>query len=223
MSSRPPDGHSGGAFLSTTPAATPPHSLPTRARPRFENRCVSPRQDGVELATASGDLAGLVSRLGGIEPIVRGAAYSRAQAMDASFAAQVSASSPLFNLPVETVQRGRDHGEGGAQDERRWRWGEGAGVGTRRRWRVENMEEISTQRWLPDPIVRAPAREPGGRRSLAEPINSVYYHDVADGAWRIRRGLSREDIASIRVRHLKFEKGCCCRLRFFAPHNLAPP
>lgn len=68
-------------------------------------------QHGVELATASGDLAGFVSRIGGIEPIIRGAAYARSQAMDVSFAAQVSVSSPLFNFPVEVIQRGRDHGE----------------------------------------------------------------------------------------------------------------
>lgn len=65
----------------------------------------------MELATASGDLAGFVSRIGGIEPIIRGAAYARCRAMDLSFAAQVSVSSPLFNLPVEVIQRGRDHGE----------------------------------------------------------------------------------------------------------------
>ncbi|CAM9633673.1 unnamed protein product, partial [Hapterophycus canaliculatus] len=67
-------------------------------------------EHGVELATASADLAGLMNRVGGIEPIIRGAAYARTQVMDVSFAAQVSVSSPLFNLPVEVIQRGRDHG-----------------------------------------------------------------------------------------------------------------
>lgn len=60
---------------------------------------------------ASADVAGLVERLGGIEPILRGGAYSRTQAMDASFNAEVSVSSPLFNLPAVVIQRGRDHGE----------------------------------------------------------------------------------------------------------------
>ena len=60
---------------------------------------------------ASADVAGLVKRNGGIEPIIRGAAYSRTQKVDASFVAEISSSSSLFNLPVETVQRGRDHGE----------------------------------------------------------------------------------------------------------------
>lgn len=68
-------------------------------------------QDGIELATASADVAGLVSRVGGIEPIIRGASYTRSRAIDLSFAAEVSKSSPLFNLPVEVVQRGRDHGK----------------------------------------------------------------------------------------------------------------
>lgn len=67
-------------------------------------------KDGIELAAASADLAGLVTRLGGIEPILRGAAYSRTRAVDASFASEVSVSSKLFNFPVEAVQRGRDHG-----------------------------------------------------------------------------------------------------------------
>ena len=68
-------------------------------------------QHGIELATASADVAGLIKRTGGIESIIRGAAYSRTQAMDISFMAQVSAYSPQFNLPVVAVQRGRDHGE----------------------------------------------------------------------------------------------------------------
>ncbi|CAM9782649.1 unnamed protein product, partial [Ectocarpus sp. 12 AP-2014] len=64
----------------------------------------------VELATANADLAGLVTRIGGIEPIIRGASYARARGIDASFVAEVSVSSPLFNFPVEVIQRGRDHG-----------------------------------------------------------------------------------------------------------------
>lgn len=67
-------------------------------------------QDGVELATASADLVGLVSRIGGIEPILRGAARSRSFEIDSAFPAEVSTASPLFNLPAEAVQRGRDHG-----------------------------------------------------------------------------------------------------------------
>ena len=60
---------------------------------------------------ASADMAGLIERIGGIDPIIRGAAYSRTQAIDVSFNAEISTSSPLFNLPAETIQRGRDHGE----------------------------------------------------------------------------------------------------------------
>ena len=56
-------------------------------------------------------MGGLIERLGGIESIIRGGAYTRTQAMDVSFAPEVSASSPLFNLPVVAIQRGRDHGK----------------------------------------------------------------------------------------------------------------
>eukprot|EP00904_Undaria_pinnatifida_P011388 jgi/Undpi1/737/HiC_scaffold_10.g04201.m1 len=65
----------------------------------------------IELAMASADVAGLIERIGGIEPIIRGAAYSRTQAVDVSFVAEVSSSSPLFNHPVVAIQRGRDHGK----------------------------------------------------------------------------------------------------------------
>lgn len=68
-------------------------------------------QHGIELAAASLDLHGLIKSAGGIEPILRGAAYSRTQNVDASFVSEISVSSPLFNLAVEAVQRGRDHGE----------------------------------------------------------------------------------------------------------------
>ena len=56
-------------------------------------------------------MAGLIERIGGIEPIVRGATYSRAQAVGVSFVAKAPPSSPLFNLPLVAIQRGRDHGE----------------------------------------------------------------------------------------------------------------
>ena len=68
-------------------------------------------QHEIELAMASADVAGLIERIGGIEPIIRGAAYSRTQAVDVSFVGEVSSSSPLFNHPVVAIQRGRDHGK----------------------------------------------------------------------------------------------------------------
>lgn len=52
-----------------------------------------------------------IERIGEIEHIIRGAAHSRTQAVDVSFMAEVSSSSPLFNLPVVAIQRGRDHGK----------------------------------------------------------------------------------------------------------------
>ena len=56
-------------------------------------------------------MAGLIERIGGIESIVRGGAFSRAQAVDVSFMAKAPPSSRLFSLPLEAIQRGRDHGE----------------------------------------------------------------------------------------------------------------
>lgn len=63
-----------------------------------------------ELYEASKDLAGFVSR-NGIGPILRGALLSRAARIDVHYPASLSNQSPLFKLPVDAVQRGRDHGE----------------------------------------------------------------------------------------------------------------
>lgn len=60
---------------------------------------------------ACADVAAFIERIGGIEHIIIGAAHSRTQAVDVSFMAEVSSSSPLFNLPVVAIQRGRDHGK----------------------------------------------------------------------------------------------------------------
>lgn len=62
-----------------------------------------------ELHDASSDLAGFVSR-NGIGPILRGAVLSNAASVDAHYPSSLSNLSPLFKLPVDAVQRGRDHG-----------------------------------------------------------------------------------------------------------------
>lgn len=77
---------------------------------RFPGLVFSFSKDGIELAEAAADLGGLVTRAGGIEPILRGAGYSRTRAVDTSFTSEIAVSSALFNLPVEVVHRGRDHG-----------------------------------------------------------------------------------------------------------------
>lgn len=56
------------------------------------------------------DLAGLFER-NSIANIVRGGVISASLAVDAHFASAVSNLSPLFKLPVDAIQRGRDHGE----------------------------------------------------------------------------------------------------------------
>lgn len=68
------------------------------------------RQDMIELSEACKDIAGLFER-NGLANIVRGALLASSLAMDAHFASAVSTVSPLFKLPVDAVQRGRDHGE----------------------------------------------------------------------------------------------------------------
>lgn len=65
----------------------------------------------MELAAASADVAGLIRKIGGIESIVRGAAYSCAQTVDLSLMAKGPSSSFLFNLLIVAIQRGRDHGK----------------------------------------------------------------------------------------------------------------
>ena len=56
-------------------------------------------------------MAGLIERIGGIEPIIRGGAYSRAQTVGVSFMDKASPSWLLSDLPMLSIQRGRDHGE----------------------------------------------------------------------------------------------------------------
>lgn len=63
-----------------------------------------------DIIEASEDLAGFVERCG-IGPILRGAVLSKAHSVDAYFPGSLSNLSPLFKLPVDAVQRGRDHGE----------------------------------------------------------------------------------------------------------------
>ena len=70
---------------------------------------VSVPEDHVELTFACEDLAGLFER-NAVGDILRGAVLTPALAIDTYYSAAVSNLSPLFKLPVDAVQRGRDHG-----------------------------------------------------------------------------------------------------------------
>ena len=66
-------------------------------------------QDGIELTEAAEDIAGLFRR-NSVGSIIRGAVFSSSLAVDTHFSSAVSTTSPLFKLPVDAIQRGRDHG-----------------------------------------------------------------------------------------------------------------
>lgn len=90
--------------------------VPAKALPRRDphQSCAQIRiknifKDMVDLHEASKDLANFVRR-NGIGPILRGATLSTSMSADAHYSAVVSNLSPLFKLPVDAVQRGRDHG-----------------------------------------------------------------------------------------------------------------
>ncbi|CAM9989530.1 unnamed protein product [Ascophyllum nodosum] len=66
-------------------------------------------EDGIELTEAAEDIAGLFER-NSVGSVIRGAVFSSSLAVDTHFSSAVSTTSPLFKLPVDAIQRGRDHG-----------------------------------------------------------------------------------------------------------------
>lgn len=64
----------------------------------------------MELAEACKDVGGLIDR-NGLNTILRGAVLGSSLRVDSHFPAAVSTASPLFKLPADAVQRGRDHGK----------------------------------------------------------------------------------------------------------------
>lgn len=65
--------------------------------------------DNIELTAAADDIPGLLEN-NEVGDILRGAVLSPATAVGPSFSGAVSNQSPLFKLPVDAIQRGRDHG-----------------------------------------------------------------------------------------------------------------
>lgn len=68
-------------------------------------------QDNIELTKATEDMAGLFER-NDVGSILRGAVLSTSLAMDVHYPTVVSTLSSLFKLPVDAIQRARDHGKG---------------------------------------------------------------------------------------------------------------
>ena len=95
-------------FTLTAGAAAFESALPSTVRIVSEGYA-SVAEDHIELTVACEDLAGLFER-NDVGDILRGAVLSPALAVDTYYPAAVSNLSPLFKLPVDAVQRGRDHG-----------------------------------------------------------------------------------------------------------------
>lgn len=95
-------------FFTTAGAAALESAIPATVRIVSEGY-ISTGDDNIELTVAVEDMAGLLER-NGVGNILRGAVLSPALTIDTYFAAAVSNLSPLFKLPVDAIQRGRDHG-----------------------------------------------------------------------------------------------------------------
>lgn len=95
-------------FVMTAGGAAFESALPPTVR-IVSDGFISVDEDNVELTSACADIAGLFER-NSVADIIRGAILSPTLAMDTHYTAAVSTSSSLFKLPVDAVQRGRDHG-----------------------------------------------------------------------------------------------------------------
>ena len=95
-------------FFTTVAAAALESSLPATVRVVSEGY-FSTDDDNIELVVAREDMAGLFER-NDVGDILRGALLSPALSVNTYYVAAVTNLSPLFKLPVDAVQRGRDHG-----------------------------------------------------------------------------------------------------------------
>ncbi|CAM9946401.1 unnamed protein product, partial [Ectocarpus sp. 13 AM-2016] len=99
---------SADVFVTVAMTAAFESALPSTLRILGEGY-VATDYDHLELAVAADDIAGLFEH-SAIGDILRGAVVSPAMAVGPRYTSAVSNASPLFKLPVDMVQRGRDHG-----------------------------------------------------------------------------------------------------------------
>lgn len=96
-------------FTMTVGAAAFESAVPSTVRIVSEGY-IPTAYDRVELTVARENMATLFEQENSVEDILRGAVLSPALEIDTYYAAAISNLSPLFKLPVDAVQRGRDHG-----------------------------------------------------------------------------------------------------------------
>ncbi|CAB1101232.1 unnamed protein product [Ectocarpus sp. CCAP 1310/34] len=99
---------SADVFVTVAMTAAFESALPSTLRIVGEGY-VATDYDHLELTVAADDITGLFEH-STIGDILRGAVLSPAMAVGAHYASAVSNASPLFKLPVDMVQRARDHG-----------------------------------------------------------------------------------------------------------------
>ncbi|CBJ27734.1 peroxidase [Ectocarpus siliculosus] len=99
---------SADVFVTVAMTAAFESALPSTLRIVSEGY-VATDYDHLELTVAAEDITGLFEH-SAIGDILRGAVLSPAMAVWPHFASAVSNASPLFKLPVDMVQRARDHG-----------------------------------------------------------------------------------------------------------------
>lgn len=99
---------SADVFVAGAVAAAFESALPATLRIVSEGY-VPTDYDQIELTVASADIPGLFEN-NDIADILRGAVLSPVSNIDTHFTAAVSNVSPLFKVPVDAIQRGRDHG-----------------------------------------------------------------------------------------------------------------
>lgn len=95
-------------FVMTAGAVALESALPSTLRVVSEGY-VSTDDDNIELTVAVEDIAGLFER-NSVGEVLRGAVLATGLTVDTYYTAAVSNLSPLLKLPVDAVQRGRDHG-----------------------------------------------------------------------------------------------------------------
>lgn len=96
-------------FALTMGAAAFESAIPSTVRVVSEGY-IPTAYDRIELTVAREDMDTLFAQPGIVEDVLRGAVLSPALEINTCYSAALSNLSPLFKLPVDAVQRGRDHG-----------------------------------------------------------------------------------------------------------------